>query len=71
MKIKASNKTGQLIGKMLKEIALPEGVLVAMVNRHGDAIVPKGSTVIHEGDRLTLIGEPKGVAEFKKIYAKP
>jgi amino acid transporter/mannitol/fructose-specific phosphotransferase system IIA component (Ntr-type) len=57
-----------LINKPLKDIRFPEGCLVAMLRREGQTIIPKGSTVILEGDRLTIIGDPKSMAEFKKDY---
>ncbi len=60
--------TKALINKPLKEIRFPEGCLVAMLRREGQTIIPKGSTVIMEGDRLTIIGDPQSMAEFKKEY---
>jgi APA family basic amino acid/polyamine antiporter len=57
-----------LINKPLKEIHFPEGCLVALLRREGQTIIPKGSTIIFEGDRLTIIGDPKSMAEFKKEY---
>jgi Trk K+ transport system NAD-binding subunit len=61
-------KTGGLIGKELKEIAFEEGCLVAIIHRDGKAFVPKGSTVIREGDRLVVIGEPSGIKTLKEKY---
>lgn len=58
-----------LINKPLKDIRFPEGCLVAILRRGGHTIIPKGSTVILEGDRLTIIGDPKSMDEFKKEYA--
>jgi mannitol/fructose-specific phosphotransferase system IIA component (Ntr-type) len=65
-----SNETAAkvLINKTLMEIHFPEGCLVAMLRREGQTIIPKGSTVIMEGDRLTIIGDPKSMAEIKKEY---
>jgi amino acid transporter/mannitol/fructose-specific phosphotransferase system IIA component (Ntr-type) len=57
-----------IINKPLKDIRFPEGCLVAMLRREGHTIIPKGSTVILEGDRLTIIGDPKSMDEFKKEY---
>ena len=60
--------TSVLINKPLKDIRFPEGCLVAILRRQGHTIVPKGSTVILEGDRLTIIGDPKSMAALKKEY---
>lgn len=66
--IKNHGKSSQLIGHPLKEMELPEDTLVAMINRSDKIIVPKGSTVLEDGDRITVIGEPKGIKKFKEIY---
>ena len=50
-----------LIGLALKDVDMPAGTLVALVSREAEAIVPWGATVLAEGDRLTLIGEPAGL----------
>ena len=53
--------TASLIGLALKDVEMPEGTLIALVNRESEAIVPRGETVLEEGDRLTVIGEPAGL----------
>ncbi len=58
----------ELIGKALKDIKFPEGCLVAILRRSGQTIIPKGGTVLEEGDRLTIIGDPKGMNELKKRF---
>ena len=60
--------SSSLIDKALKDIRFPEGCLVAILRRQGKTIIPKGNTVIKEGDRITIIGEPKGMGELKEIY---
>lgn len=60
--------TSQLLNKQIKEINFPEDCLVAMVRRSGETIIPKGNTVLMEGDRLTIIGNPKGMVELKKQF---
>lgn len=46
------------IGQSIKELDLPEDVLVALIQRHGRSIVPQWRTSLQEGDRITIIGEP-------------
>lgn len=50
------------IGQPLHGIRMPEGLLVALIRREGQTFVPRGSTVLNAGDRLTLIGEPESIA---------
>jgi mannitol/fructose-specific phosphotransferase system IIA component (Ntr-type) len=58
----------EFVGKALKDVKFPEGCLVAILRRSGKTIVPKGNTIIEDGDRLTIIGDPKGMTELKKRY---
>ena len=66
--IEKESVSSELIGKALKEVRFPEGCLVAMIRRNGQTLIPKGSTYLDEGDRLTIIGDPKGMGELKKKY---
>ncbi len=49
---------------------MPEGSLVALIRRQGEVLVPRGRTVLQEGDRLTIIGEPMGLATLAERYGK-
>ena len=68
LRINREGPCGQLIGKMLKDIKFPEGCLVALLHRDMQTIAPKGNLVFEEGDRLTIIGDPKGLKEIKKRF---
>lgn len=48
-------KSHEWAGKSLREIDLPHGNLVALIRREGKCIVPRGGTVVREGDVLALI----------------
>lgn len=61
-------KTAALIGRLVRDADLPEGCLVALIHRDGEMFVPRGKTVLKKGDRLTVIGEPKGIQVLKDIY---
>jgi Trk K+ transport system NAD-binding subunit len=49
-------------------VSFPEGCLVAIIRRQGETIVPRGSTVVHEGDWLTVIGSTRGIGELRRRY---
>ena len=68
--VKKDSPSASLINNSLKDIRFPEGCLVAILRRQGKTIIPKGNTVIQEGDRLTIIGEPKGMAELKEMFGQ-
>jgi len=59
-----------LIGKSIKDISLPANCLVAVINRGNGTIIPRGRTKLFVDDKLTIIGDPKGVAEINKRYPK-
>ncbi|MBE0617499.1 MAG: NAD-binding protein, partial [Proteobacteria bacterium] len=44
--------------RALRDIALPDGALVAGLVRQGEPLVPRGSTVLEAGDRLVLVTLP-------------
>ncbi len=66
--IHKNSPTEQLIGKPLSAINMPEGSLVALIRRGEKTIIPRGSTIIHEYDRITVIGEPSSMKEFHKTF---
>lgn len=71
LKLEAGTRGEALIGKALRELELPPGCLVALIRRYGSTIVPRGQTVLREGDRLTIIGEPEGLTQLEERYAAP
>jgi trk/ktr system potassium uptake protein len=46
-------------GRLLKDINLPGNALIAVVIRHGRALVPRGGDDLQAGDRLVLITLPE------------
>ena len=45
-------------GKMIKDLGLPMGVIVAAIQRKGKIVVPRGGTELFVGDTLVLGAEP-------------
>ena len=68
LQIESGQKTEALIGKALNELHMPEGTLVALIRRYGETLVPRGRTVIREGDRLTIIGSPGSIRTVTNQY---
>ncbi len=66
--ITRGKKVEAFINKELKDIDIPQGCLVTLLQRGGEIIVPNGSTQILEGDRLTIIGDPNNMKELRKIF---
>ena len=55
-----------MVGVELRSVDLPDGTLVAMVGRGDEMIIPRGDTVLQEGDRVTVLGGPGGIRELRK-----
>ena len=64
----ADGPTAPLVGRALRDVRLPGGVLVALVHRDGEIAVPSGSTVLRAGDRLTVLGDPGGIRDLAATY---
>jgi mannitol/fructose-specific phosphotransferase system IIA component (Ntr-type) len=63
--VEPGHALGAFIGKALYEIDFPEGGLVALVHRGELTFVPSGRSVLHEGDRLTVIGATEAISELR------
>lgn len=55
-------------GKTLKDVVLPEGVLLGMLSRAGVVSVPHGDSVIEEGDLVTFVGKRDQMDQVQKIF---
>ena len=70
LQLVSGEKTEALVGKALNELQMPEGTLVALIRRYGETLVPRGRTVLREGDRLTIIGSPGSIAAVTDMYVE-
>ena len=66
--IRKKTSSSTLIGNSLMDIRMPEGCLVALIRRKGETIVPRGLTELMVGDRLTIIGDAKGIEQLIHEY---
>ncbi len=44
-------------GRLIRDLALPRGLLIAAVQRGGELVIPKGDVVLKAGDRLVVCAE--------------
>lgn len=54
-------------GKPIVEIGLPSGLLIVLIARKGEFLVPRGSTVIQAGDRLLVLSDPAAIAVMRTL----
>lgn len=51
------NNTAYWQNKTVKELSLPQGLILALILRKGEVMIPKGNTALMVGDRLILGAE--------------
>ena len=44
-------------GRLIKDLMLPRGILIAAVQRRGELVVPRGDVMLKPGDRVVLCAE--------------
>lgn len=60
------SSTSTFIEKQIKNIKLPEAILIVAIIRNGSVIIPNGEEYIHHKDTLYAIGERSSVDYFAK-----
>lgn len=60
---------GKAAGKEIRNILWPFSALVTKIERGGEALIPVGSTVLLEGDRVTVVGRPEDREEYLSALA--
>jgi len=66
--VKENTRTHRMVNKMMRELDMPKGSLVAFIRRGDNVIIPSGETTIQLGDRLTIIGEPEQIDNLYHQY---
>jgi cell volume regulation protein A len=62
-------KDSGAIGKSLVQLNLPKDVLVVLIQRGGDVVVPRGGTHINDQDTLLILSDYRSVEEVGKILS--
>ena len=55
------------IGKTLADLRLPHSLIIGGVQRGPDTFVPRGNTVVEEGDHLIVIALPEAIPTAEKL----
>lgn len=50
-------KTHSFCGHYIKDVRIPEGLIVALIIRNGETILPKGDVLLQEDDKVVLAAE--------------
>jgi trk system potassium uptake protein TrkA len=62
-------ETSPLVGKPLKDIRMPPGVLLGAVVRDGKVINPRGNTVVQVNDRVVLFAPASAIKKVEKMFS--
>jgi trk system potassium uptake protein TrkA len=63
------NEGSPAVGRPLRDVGLPKGSLMVGVVRHGEALVPRGETVLERRDHVLLISGQQRISEVIKAVA--
>ncbi|QTA82649.1 Trk system potassium uptake protein [Desulfonema limicola] len=62
-------ETSDIVGKPLKNISFPKGVLVTAVLRENEVIIPSGETIVIPNDRIIIFALRAAIPKIEKILA--
>lgn len=62
-------KNSRAVGRRISRLALPDGVVVAMLTRGKEVIPPRGSTLLKEGDHLFVVQKPETSAFVERAFS--
>lgn len=58
------------LGIPLKSLKLKKGILIAVIVRGSQVIIPEGSTYLQDGDTVIVIAKDSGIMDLNAIYAE-
>ncbi|MBM08346.1 MAG: Trk system potassium transporter TrkA [Magnetovibrio sp.] len=62
-------ETSEIVGKPLKEIKMPSGVMLGAIVRAGEMICPGGSTIVEPNDRVILFASAKVIRKVEQLFS--
>jgi potassium/hydrogen antiporter len=57
-------------GSAVRELGLPRDSLVAVINRNGEEILPRGSTLLQPGDQLFVLTPPQRRPDLEDVFTR-
>jgi trk system potassium uptake protein TrkA len=58
-------------GKMIKELNLPQNVVITSIYRDGEVLIPKGNVKLNTGDRVAIVGKAEDIEHVKGVFGPP
>jgi mannitol/fructose-specific phosphotransferase system IIA component (Ntr-type) len=71
--VESERPSAELIGRAVWQIAkqLPPNTLIAQIYRADSELIPGGSTVLQDGDKILVLGSEAAVEQLVETYIKP
>jgi len=57
-------------GMLVKDVQWPEHFVIASLRRDTQVLIPRGDTVLCDGDVLTVVGEAAALQEARRLCQK-
>jgi len=58
-------------GKALKDLMLPNNCVISGIIRHGEMILPRGTTILEEGDEILALVDDPAREQLAKLLGRP
>jgi trk system potassium uptake protein TrkA len=59
------------IGLALKDLSLPNNCVISGIIRHGDMVLPRGTTILEEGDEILALVDDLAREQLAKLLGRP
>ena len=59
------------IGLAIKDISFPNNCVISGIIRHGDMILPRGTTILEEGDEVFALVDDPAREQLAKLLSRP
>jgi trk system potassium uptake protein TrkA len=59
------------IGKALKDLSFPNNCVISGIIRHGDMVLPRGTTILEEGDEVLALVDDPAREQLAKLLSRP
>jgi trk system potassium uptake protein TrkA len=59
------------IGRALKDLSLPNNCIISGIIRHGDVVLPRGTTTLEDGDEILALVDDSAREQLAKLLSKP
>ena len=60
-----------IIGLAIKDLIIPNNCVISGIIRHGDIVLPRGTTILEEGDEVLALVDDAAREQLAKLLSRP